>query len=46
LSRRQWNDAVRAGGYEPAVADRFIRALGTKIQQGQSVGSRRAAAND
>jgi hypothetical protein len=43
LSQRQWNDAFRAAGYEPAIADRFIRALRQKIQQGRSVASDRAA---
>ena len=43
LSDRQWRDAFRAGGYEPAVADRFIRKLREKVRQGQDV-TRRAAA--
>jgi hypothetical protein len=42
LSERQWHDAFRAAGYEPDVADRFIRAFRAKIQQGRSVASRRA----
>lgn len=37
LSDRQWRDAFRAGGYEPQVADRFIRTLRDKIRQGQQV---------
>lgn len=37
LSDRQWRDAFRAGGYEPEVADRFIRKLREKIEQGRTV---------
>ena len=37
LNDRQWRDAFRAGGYEPAVADRFIRKLREKVQQGLAV---------
>ena len=43
LSERQWRDAFRAGGYQPQVADRFIRTLRDKVRQGQEV-TRRAAA--
>lgn len=43
LSDRQWRDAFRAGGYEPAVANRFIRKLGEKVEQGRGV-ARRASA--
>ena len=43
LTDRQWRDAFRAGGYEPQVADRFIRKLRDKVRQGQEV-TRRAAA--
>jgi len=42
LNDRQWRDAFRAGGYEPQVADRFIRKLRDKVRQGQEV-TRRAA---
>ena len=35
LSRRQWDDAFRAGGYAPAVADQFIATLQAKIAEGQ-----------
>jgi hypothetical protein len=42
LSDRQWQDAFRAGGYEPAVADRFIRALHERVEQGRGT-TRRAA---
>jgi hypothetical protein len=38
LSHDQWSDAFRAGGYEPAVADRFIRKLRATIADGLQVG--------
>ena len=45
LSDRQWkSDAFRAGGYRPAVANRFIRKLHEKIAQGRDL-ARRAAAS-
>jgi hypothetical protein len=34
LTDRQWADAFRAGGYEPGVADRFIRRLKEKVAEG------------
>ena len=34
LGDRQWQDAFRAGGYEPGVANRFIRKLREKIDYG------------
>ncbi len=34
LNDRQWSDAFRAGGWEPATADRFIRRLHQKIAEG------------
>jgi hypothetical protein len=34
LTDRQWNDAFRAGGYEKALADRFIRRMKQKIAEG------------
>jgi hypothetical protein len=37
LTDRQWADAFRAGGYEPAVAARFVRRLKEKIAEGQRV---------
>lgn len=43
LSERQWGQAFRAAGYEPQVADRFIRAIRTKIQQGRSVAAERSS---
>jgi hypothetical protein len=41
LTDRQWTDAFRAGEYEPAIADRFIRRLHQKIAEGQRVGEGR-----
>jgi hypothetical protein len=38
LSARQWSDAFRAGGYPPALADRFIGRLRQKIAEGCRVG--------
>jgi hypothetical protein len=35
LSDQQWSDAFRAGGYERAVADRFIGRLHQKIVEGR-----------
>jgi hypothetical protein len=37
LSDKQWNDAFRAGGYEPAEAARFIAKLKQKIAEGRSL---------
>jgi hypothetical protein len=37
LSDRQWEDAFRAGGYEPAVAARFNRRLHQKIADGEKL---------
>jgi hypothetical protein len=42
LSDKQWQDAFRAGGYEPAVANRFIAKLREKIDQGKALASRAA----
>ena len=39
LSDKQWQDAFRAGGFEPATADRFIRKLREKVQQGRETRS-------
>ena len=39
LSDRQWRDAFRAGGFAPAVTDRFITTLQARIEQGQQVGA-------
>ena len=38
LSEQQWSDAFRAGGYDPAVADRFIGRLRQKIADGRRLG--------
>jgi hypothetical protein len=38
LTDRQWSDAFRAGGYEPAVADRFIGRLHQKIVESLRLG--------
>ena len=43
LSDRQWSDAFRAGGYTPALADRFIRRLRQKIAEGRRLGQSAAA---
>jgi hypothetical protein len=37
LTDRQWQDAFRAGGYEPDVAQRFIGKIQTKIRDGQQI---------
>lgn len=37
LSDNQWTDAFRAGGYDPAIAARFIRALQDRIAEGRRV---------
>ena len=42
LNDRQWHDAFRAGGYEPAEASRFIKSLRAKLEQGQSLPPARA----
>jgi hypothetical protein len=34
LSDRQWHDAFRAGGYSPALSDRFIRKIQLNIAEG------------
>ncbi len=38
LTDRQWQDAFRAGGYAPQVAERFIRRFKQKIEEGMAVG--------
>ena len=35
LSNRQWDDAFRAGGYEPGLRARFIRKIRARIAEGQ-----------
>jgi hypothetical protein len=37
LTTTQWNDAFRGAGYEPAVAERFIRRLQQKIREGAAL---------
>ena len=37
LSDRQWQDAFRAGGYPVSDANRFIRRMKEKIEQGRSL---------
>jgi hypothetical protein len=37
LTDRQWRDAFRAGGYDPAIANRYIRALKARVAQGLSL---------
>lgn len=37
LTEQQWQDAFRAAGYDPAVANRFIRKLRAKVAEGQSL---------
>lgn len=39
LTPAQWNDAFRGAGYEPAVAERFIRRLQQKIREGAALTS-------
>jgi hypothetical protein len=34
LSDRQWQDAFRAGGYSPELAERYIRRMKQKIAEG------------
>ncbi len=38
LTDAQWQDAFRAGGYAPEVADRFIRRFEQKIKEGLALG--------
>jgi hypothetical protein len=40
LSDRQWQDAFRAGGYDPDVAGRFIRVVRQKLATGRRLDSR------
>jgi hypothetical protein len=42
LSDGQWNDAFRAGGYDPETARGFIRTLREKIEQGRSLARTRS----
>ena len=45
LTPEQWQDAFRAGGYEPETANRFIAKLREKIDQGRALGQRAADRN-
>jgi len=38
LTDQQWQDAFRAGGYAPDVANRFIKRFEQKIEEGLAVG--------
>ena len=38
LTAEQWQDAFRAGGYPPAVSERFIRRLLQKVRDGLALG--------
>jgi len=40
LNDRQWRDAFAAGGYEPALAGRFIRKIRTNVAEAQHVDER------
>jgi hypothetical protein len=46
LTDRQWSDAFRAGDYDPAVADRFIRRVHQKISDGLRLGEGRAGVTE
>jgi hypothetical protein len=37
LTDDQWRDAFRAGGYAQGLADRFIRRMKQKIDEGLSL---------
>jgi hypothetical protein len=37
LTPAQWKDAFRAGGYDEALAARFIRRIQQKITEGQAL---------
>ncbi len=43
LTDQQWRDAFHAGGFQPEVANRFIRKLREKVEQGRLVGKRATA---
>jgi len=46
LSDTQWRDAFRAGGYEPADANRFIARLKQKIDEGRAIQRRVPSADN
>jgi hypothetical protein len=37
LTERQWHDAFRAGGYDDAIRDRYLRKIDEKVRQGLSL---------
>jgi hypothetical protein len=37
ISPQQWQDAFRAGGYDPALAERFIKRFQAKIAEGMAL---------
>jgi len=37
LSDAQWRDAFRAGGFNPPIADRFVRRLKATIDEGRKL---------
>src|SRR5262249_29155292 len=37
LTDKQWHDAFAGGGYAPDVADRYIRRIHQKIEEGQRI---------
>ena len=43
LTDRQWRDAFRAGGFADVTADRYIRRLKAKIDQGRRLSTASAA---
>jgi hypothetical protein len=45
LSDKQWQDAFRAGGFQPDAANRFIARIKAKIEEGRAMGSRAADQN-
>jgi hypothetical protein len=38
LTDRQWQDAFRAGGYEPTLAQRYITRLKARVREGLALG--------
>jgi len=42
LSDRQWQDAFRAGGYPPDLANRFIKKLRANVNEGLQIANRGA----
>jgi hypothetical protein len=46
LDNKQWSDVFRAGGDDPAVADRFIRKLHATIAEGLQVAAATGARSE